>query len=213
MGARETNKSTRRQTILAAARALIRADRGGDFTMAALAETAGVSLATPYNLLGSKAQILMEIVREDIFEPVAGLAAPADEDLAGWVTDLARTLAGVYYPNRHFYRRMIVTLVAQESVDGQRAALDLSYRLFETLLQRLQDSGVLSAEVPAPILARHLAHSVSGSLQHRLMERGTETLMAREIETGVLLLLAGVCSDAQREGLLARLRQLSPASA
>ena len=210
MGIREDSKSARRQAILTAARALIQADRAGDFTMAALAETAGVSLATPYNLLGSKAQILLEIVREDIFEPVAGLAVPADRDLARWVAGLARTLAGVYYPNRHFYRRMIVTLVGQESAEGQRAALEFSYRMFETLLQRLHESGMLpAAAVPAPILARHLAHSVSGSLQHRLMERGTEALMAREIETGLLLLLAGVCSDAQRERLQARLRELS----
>lgn len=209
MGIREDSKSARRHAILAAARTLIQADRAGDFTMAALAETAGVSLATPYNLLGSKAQILLEIVREDIFEPVSHLAVPADADLAGWVTGLARTLAGVYYPNRHFYRRMIVTLVGQESAEGQRAALEFSYGLFETLLQRLHESGMLPAALPAPILARHLAHSVSGSLQHRLMERGTEALMAREIETGLLLLLAGVCSDAQRERLQARLRELS----
>jgi len=211
MGVRELNKAARRRAILEAARVMIRDDASHDFTMPSLAERAGVSLATPYNLFGSKSSILVEIVRADIFGQIADLGAPAGVSLADWVTGLARSLAGVYYPNRHFYRRMIVTLVAQESAEGQRAALDFSFRLYEGPLERLQNRGLLSSAVPATILAQHLAHGISGSLQHRLMQRGTQDLLRQELEMAILLVLTGLCTADERPAMLDRMRQLGAA--
>ena len=65
-----------------AARALILEGGRGDFSMPALAEAAGVSLVTPYNLFGSKANILLDRkVLSDMaikdaagFEKLVGLA-------------------------------------------------------------------------------------------------------------------------------------------
>src|ERR1700741_4085140 len=113
MGIRETQKNVRRQAILDAARTLIRDGKGDDFSMPDLAEKAGVSLVTPYNLFGSKSDILLEIARQDIFERAAEIDRLPCEQLPQWIGDLAATLARVYYRNRHFYRRMIVTMTAQ----------------------------------------------------------------------------------------------------
>ncbi len=209
MGARELQKTARRRAILDAARGLILDGKDRDFSMPTLAEKAGVSLVTPYNLFGSKSNILLEIVREDIFERVADIDALPCESLTQWIGAVSGALAAVYYRNRHFYRRMIVTLVAQESAEGQRAALEFSYRMFAAPLRRLQEAGALSSRIPAAIVARHLAHSVSGSLQHRLMERGSENLLRQEIETGLLLLLNGLAADGERRELLDRLAVVS----
>ncbi len=211
MSVRELQKNTRRRAILDAARTLILDGKDRDFSMPTLAETAGVSLVTPYNLFGSKSSILLEIVREDIFERVAEIDTLPADTLADWAAGLSRSLAHIYYRNRHFYRRMIVTLVAQENAESQRAALEFSYRMFETALKRLQADGKLPAEVPAGILARHFAHSVSGSLQHRLMQRGNEELLRREIEMGLLFLLAGACPDGERQVLRDRVGVLAAA--
>jgi AcrR family transcriptional regulator len=211
MSTRELRKTERRRLILDAARTLILDGKERDFSMPALAEKAGVSLVTPYNLFGSKSGILVEIVREDIFERIKAIAELEATSAAGWASELACLLARVYYRNRHFYRRMIVSLVAQESAEGQRAALEFSYAMFTLPLKRLQERGVISAVVPAEIIARHLAHSVSGSLQHRLMERGSEALLRQEIETGLLLVLAGISTDDERGAMLARIRVLAEA--
>jgi AcrR family transcriptional regulator len=209
MSVRELQKNTRRRAILDAARTLILDGKDRDFSMPTLAEKAGVSLVTPYNLFGSKSSILLEIVREDIFEQMAEIDTLPSDTLADWAAGLSRRLAHVYYRNRHFYRRMIVTLVAQENAVSQRAALEFSYRMFDTALKRLLAEGKLSAEIPADILARQFAHSVSGSLQHRLMERGNEELLRREIEMGLLFLLAGVCPDGERKALRDRVAALA----
>ncbi len=212
MSVRELQKNTRRRAILHAARSLILEGKDRDFSMLTLAEKAGVSLVTPYNLFGSKSSILLEIVREDIFERIAHVEALSSDSLAEWVAALSATLGRVYYQNRHFYRRMIVTLVQQQNAESQREALEFSYRTFETSLRRLQEQGVLPATVPAAVLARQFAHSVSGSLQQRLMQRGTEELLRIEIEMGLLFLLAGVCADNDRQSLRDRIVVLAGAS-
>ena len=209
MSVRELQKNSRRRAILDAARSLILDGKDRDFSMPTLAEKAGVSLVTPYNLFGSKSSILLEIVREDIFEQVMGIDTLPSGTLAEWAAGLAGGLAHIYYRNRHFYRRMIVTLVAQENAESQRAALDYSYRMFEAALNRLRDRGALPAEIPIDLLARQFAHSVAGSLQHRLMERGSETLLKQEIEMGLLFLLAGVCLDGERPMLRDRINGLA----
>lgn len=211
MSVRELQKNTRRRAILDAARSLILEGKDRDFSMLTLAEKAGVSLVTPYNLFGSKSSILLEIVREDIFERIAHVEALASDSLAEWIAALSATLGQVYYQNRHFYRRMIVTLVQQQNADSQRASLEFSYRTFENALSGLQARGTLPATVPAAVLARQFAHSVSGSLQQRLMQRGNEELLRREIELGLLFLLAGVCADADRLVLRDRIMVLAGA--
>ena len=211
MGIRETQKNVRRQAILDAARTLIREGKGDDFSMPDLAEKAGVSLVTPYNLFGSKSDILLEIARQDIFERAAEIDRLKCEQLPEWISDLATTLARVYYRNRHFYRRMIVTLTAQESAAGQRESSELSYGMFTPSIVRLQERGLLLSPLPASMIAQNLSHGVSGALQHRLMERGSEEGLRRDIEIAIILVLAGLCGAADRTVLLTRLEELGRA--
>ncbi len=208
MSIRESQKNARRVAILDAARALILEDKSRDFSMPDLAQKAGVSLVTPYNLFGSKSSILLEIARRDIFERAAEIDQLPCDRLPEWIAALAGTLAHVYYRNRHFYRRMIVTLVAQESAEGQREVLALSYGMFAPAVGRLQSRGILRATLPAAIVAQNLSHSVSGALQHRLMERLSEDALRRDIETAIILTLAGLCGEADRAELMARLGSL-----
>src|ERR1700760_3836107 len=209
MSVREAQKNTRSRAILDAARSLILDGKERDFSMLTLAEKAGVSLVTPYNLFGSKSSILLEIVREDIYAQIGHVEALGSDSLAEWVAALSATLGQVYFKNRHFYRRMIVTLVAQQNADTQRASLEFSYRTFENALKHLQQRGILPNPVPVDVLARQCAHSVSGSLQQRLMQRGTEALLRREIELGLLFLLAGICADGDRQVLRDRINELA----
>jgi hypothetical protein len=41
------------------------------------------------------------------------------------------------------------------------------------------------------------------------MQRGTEALLRREIELGLLFLLAGICADADRQILRDRINELA----
>lgn len=209
MSVREASKNLRRRAILDAARALILEDKSRDFSMPALAERAGVSLATPYNLFGTKADILLEIVREDIFERQSDIDDLPCEDLGDWIAAVAQTLSRVFYSKRHFYRRMIVTLTASESPETQMASAEFGYAMFEKPLARLLANKLLVDAAPPAILAQHISHCIGGALQRRLMERGGEEILRRDIEMALLLVLAGVCRPKDRASLHDRMIALN----
>jgi AcrR family transcriptional regulator len=58
MATHTENKARRREQILTAAKQLIAEAEDGDFSMEALAQTAGVAVVTPYKLFGSKGQVI-----------------------------------------------------------------------------------------------------------------------------------------------------------
>lgn len=64
---REAGKRERRKRIIRAAHDLIREDGSAGLSMRVLAERAGVSLATPYNLFGSKNAIIWSVL-DDVRE-------------------------------------------------------------------------------------------------------------------------------------------------
>jgi AcrR family transcriptional regulator len=93
------NKSRRKEQILRAARILLTEGESDDFSMEALATRAGVSLPTPYNLFGSKSQVIValhaweteafrrrigEIEEED---PIRRLLLAADEAMDSHLAD------------------------------------------------------------------------------------------------------------------------------
>jgi len=65
MGRREEAKSERRERIVRAARELIRETGDAGLSMRALAQRAGVSLTTPYNLFGSKRAIVLGALQDN----------------------------------------------------------------------------------------------------------------------------------------------------
>src|SRR5215216_6750354 len=91
-GRREQGKERRRRRILDAAAQLVEADGLDGLTMRRLSEAAGVSYATVYNLIGSKEDVLVALLRSGLEDLGAQLAAVASRD----PLDRARALvAGV----------------------------------------------------------------------------------------------------------------------
>lgn len=108
---RDQQKEARRLAILSAAEALIRERGDVHFSMLELATGAGVSLATPYNLFGTKSAILYALLNQSadrIFtnaepDPKGGLAA---QTLAS-----AASLAEVLSGDPAFYRPLYAFLM------------------------------------------------------------------------------------------------------
>jgi AcrR family transcriptional regulator len=213
MSTREAQKAERRGMILDAARALILEGARGDFSMPQLAAAAGVALVTPYNLFGSKAGILLAIARENIFEPMKEIQQLPCDDLPRFLSDLSSVLARVYHGDRHFYRRLIATLSAQDSAEGIRAVVRLNYERFEPLVERLLARKKLRPVLGKEILAQQFAHMIAAALQHRIITRGSEERLRLEFELGLILIVAGLAPAADRRNLLERARQIGQAIA
>ena len=91
-GRREQGKERRRRRILDAAAQLVEREGLDGLTMRRLSDAAGVSYATVYNLVGSKEDVLVALLRSGLEDLGAQLAAVASRD----PLDRARALvAGV----------------------------------------------------------------------------------------------------------------------
>jgi AcrR family transcriptional regulator len=207
MGKRELQKHVRRCAILDAARVLMQVGNDTDFSMPGLAKKAGVSLVTPYNLFGSKSNILLEVVRADVCTHTLEIDALPTDDLVDWVTEASRTLARAYYHDRRFYWRMTATLVTLEP-SAIREITHLYCRMFDGAVRRLQSAKQLRSVISAPTMSRYLSRIVSGSMEQYLSERGSLTGMMRELECGMLLIVFGWARIEHRARILARIRHL-----
>ncbi|MFT4800121.1 MAG: AcrR family transcriptional regulator, partial [Candidatus Azotimanducaceae bacterium] len=107
MGVREEGKNRRRDRITAAARSLIQSGDSG-FRMRALAEEAGVSIATPYNLFGSKQAILTAVMDADLSRFKQTLAMQRVDSLAMFSKTVAITRELIDL-DPQFYRNVMLT--------------------------------------------------------------------------------------------------------
>src|SRR6201993_775251 len=107
MGLREKQAGERRDRILAAARKLIRATGGTGFSMRALAEESEVSLATPYNLFGSKSGVLYALLNASLDRVDRAAITFSSSNAVERVLEVAGIAADVYTRDAAFYRPLM----------------------------------------------------------------------------------------------------------
>ncbi len=156
MGLREQQKATRRAQILRAARRLIRRGGADALSMRELAQAARLSHATPYNLFGSKADVLY------------GLMAQSLDDLDDAVRKLRQ-------------RDPIARIYAVIEVSCDQLIDDADY--FLPLMKALRDSG--DTTHPPRLAERCVANvrrTVESSIERGVIRDGVKPgLVARQI--------------------------------
>jgi AcrR family transcriptional regulator len=202
MGLREKRKLERRERILAAAQELIRATGSLGLSMRALATKAEVSLATPYNLFGSKGAMLHELrlsVLEKLQHEMDQLRSsdPLDDLL-----HIAELGAGTYASDPRFYRILMGALMASNIGihDGDLAGGSVT--LWQRPVEAAIRAGLLRADADARFVARDLVISFLGVLD--LWVRGVlegDGLRSQVLYAFTLTLL-GLATEKSRPKLL-----------
>ena len=202
MALSETAKAARRQRLVDSAHALIR-ESGAGFSMLQLAEHAGVSPATPYNLLGSKTEVLHHVIRDEFARFSQRLARQAQAerplDRLLQATDLVVTH---YADEPAFYRGLYRAALGTE-VRGMMS--DLGQTLWCQLVSQAVAAGDLSPRIPAAELTAVLLRAMAGTTQAWLAEDWPTDRFAAEMTRATRLLLLGLVSDADHARLLASL--------
>jgi AcrR family transcriptional regulator len=104
---RETNKNKRRDNIISAAERLIYRTQLTDFSMHDLADEAGVSMKTTYNLMGSKSKVLYVLLSVALDKiDVHPMSRPRPGDV-GSVIDMAEVPIGLFTGLPGFYRPLL----------------------------------------------------------------------------------------------------------
>jgi AcrR family transcriptional regulator len=213
VGLRETNKQLRRERILEAARDIIRSRGYEALNIRELAEAAGVTAPTIYNLIGNKTEIL-RCLAEDIEIELARLHEQSTaldpiakiEEVVHWV----RVSCG---RDERFSRELFRALDGQEAGPSRISVLHAGLWVAIEDCQRALDQRLLRGTITPEVLGRELASRVDQA-QH-LWLRGVCTLdeMERQALIGCCVTLAADATPALHERLVAKIRALQRAGA
>src|ERR1044071_4676275 len=165
MGLREQQTSQRRERILEAARRLIRKTGGTSFSMRALAEEAEVSLATPYNLFGSKGGVLYALLNASLENVDRAAVTYSSSKPVERVLEVAGIAADVYARDAAFYRPLMQFLLGVRDVDHRPRFLSQSLHRWKRTVQAAIRQRLIGESVDAELLARQLMINFIGGLE------------------------------------------------
>jgi AcrR family transcriptional regulator len=205
MSGREQAKARRRAQILNAAARMVEADGLDGLTMRRLSEAAGVSYATVYNLVGSKEDVLVAMLRAGLEDLGANLAAVDSAD----ALDRARAVvAGVV---EHFVARPALYRALVQAVhDPATGARGVSIRrrtiaLYESSIRDAIEQGSLRGDLEAHVLGVHVTLAVNGVIRRWAAGEIDARGFRAEADYALRVALLGVASPSTRTKLLAEL--------
>jgi AcrR family transcriptional regulator len=199
LGRRELGKASRRLRILKAARDMIRETGNTDLPMRALASRADVSLATTYNLFGSKRSLVLAVLEDerDFQQRFQGLQGCTGLDRLFAAHDLAFSY---YAADPDFYRVLWRALLNTSGPDETGLATPERLRETQALWQGLIASAVAEGDLAPPVsvaaLERTLAQLSAGALLFWVMGGLPTERLAPSVGLGYALALLGCATDA-----------------
>ena len=193
----EELKALRRAAILAAARDLMSDADGVSFSMRKLAQRADVSVATPYNLFGSKQAVLGALLKEDTNRLGAYLADQPGDEIETFFT-AAAVMSFAYEQEPAYHRNLISATYQSGGPDTRREMGASAVRLWCRLLENAMAAGYLSGDVSARVFAVTFGELLLTNIliwAHELIS--IEEMKARN-QFGVSMLLLGNATEKGR---------------
>jgi AcrR family transcriptional regulator len=201
---REAGKNERRRRIIRAARQLIRETGNAGLSMRALAVRAGVSLATPYNLFGSKRAIVLAVL-DDVREFQQRFSSFRSVDPLERIFMAIDIAMDFYLADPAFYKTLWAAVfdtgdeVRTQILDAKRDAF------WRGLVKNAADAGVLTSEINQSLLARHLDAHFRAVMLEWVVGDLPPAALAATARMGYALILKGACAADWRGPLQTRI--------
>lgn len=204
LGRREAGKEERRQRIIAAARTLIRETGSTGLSMRELARCAGVSLATPYNLFGSKAAVVLAVL-QDVRDFRDRFSRFRDRDPIDRIFAAVDLAIEFYLADPRFYRTLWQAVFGNAS--DVRAAIYNPKRdaFWRTLIDGAVEAGAIDPAIDPALLLNQLDHQFRAVMLAWVVGELPPPALAPAVRLGHALILRGAATDPWREPLAARL--------
>ena len=214
MNTRETNKAIRRRRILDAARQIL-ADGGyGDLTTRGLAEAAGVTVPTIYNLLGGKDEVLATLIAEGTERVWEQWTLPESNTSLDTVDAWFDACESVIANDEPATRAMVV---ASGRVAGLYTAHEdgrpegpawRAVAMATRLCSSLKDSGLLRGRISPETLGAQMFICFRDPLWDWGFGQIGLDEFKRRFARGVYMLLCSDATDTTRQGLINRIVKL-----
>jgi AcrR family transcriptional regulator len=203
IGRREAGKAERRERIIHAARELIRETGNAGLSMRVLAAKAGVSLATPYNLFGSKRAIVLAVLQDvrEFHDRFSHLRATDPLERIFVAIDIQ---IEIYVADPAFYKTMWAAVF--DTSDDLRATLWNPKRdaFWRGLIAAAAEAGALASEINQEWLQRQLDHLFRCIMLDWVVGILEVDAVAPAARHGYALILKGACTPEWRGPLHAR---------
>jgi len=165
VGRREQAKADRRLKIVRAARDLIRETGDTNLSMRMIAQRAEVSIATPYNLFGSKRAVVMAVL-EDERDFLHRFNSLKVDNAIDRLFEAHALGTGYFIQDPDFYRPLWKALLDTNGEDNTGLATperqEQTRAAWRWLLSCAQEEGLLHTGVPVGMLERTLSHLGNG---------------------------------------------------
>lgn len=198
----------RKQAILTAARAMLNRE---PLSMRKLAEAAGVSQATPYNLFGTKRQIFVDLYAAQRAELGARLDA-SDHPHA-----FSRMLHGVHlfgqelHAEPTFFRALMAVIYASAEEPEPSAEIEPGAAFWLHLVEAIKAEGLIAPSVNADAFTANFVYLLSGAtidwVNNRISVAQWETMVCY----GLTLAMLGTATPLIRPELEDRLQRYESA--
>jgi AcrR family transcriptional regulator len=209
-GLRERNKAKRRDAVLEAALDLFDRDDPAPVTTERIAHVAELSVATVYNLVGTREQLLMALIDRLIADLVATSRAvdPPADPIRGLRLFIELSV-DVLVTRPTAYRRIVLQLTAVASADLHTQLSPGT--LAATAFRHAQQSGAVRTDLDADALATQLYLSFNGALLRWAAGALTNDDFKTAALHGLATVLAAAATSKARSRALADLRELGGA--
>jgi AcrR family transcriptional regulator len=204
LGRREAGKAERRRRIIRAARDLIRETGNAGLSMRVLAARAGVSLATPYNLFGSRRAIVLAVLQDvrEFHDRFSHLRATDPLERIFLAVDIQ---IEIYLADPAFYKTMWAAVF--DVSDDLRATLWNAKRdsFWRSLIADAVEAGAIRREINQEWLQRQLDHLFRCIMLDWVVGRLGANAIALAAHHGYALVLKGACTSEWGGPLAARI--------
>lgn len=164
MNNRERNKAHNRNKILMAARELLKEGGLDGLSMRTLAERAQVSSRTPYNLFGSKTDVLLALLDDPLRQLRDRLPVVMATGALHASLNLVDEAYALYAPEIEYYRNIFWGVMTSDHPATRAANLERAQHVTLMLLAQAQARQELLPDTPLEALARHIMLSIAGLL-------------------------------------------------
>lgn len=209
---REKQRNVRMRNAVDAAESLIRRDGSTDFTMKELADLAGLSPATPFNLFGSKSGLLYALLNRcmdqlyDISASAAEVEDPFDSAL-----QVINSVAQHFASDPQFYRPLLRHLVGVADAEHRPAYLNRGIAVWHISLQALDEAGKFKGVIDKEHLSRVMVSHFLGVLDLWVQGELSDTEFPAQSVYGLAILLISVANTKERKTLLDRIEDVKSA--
>ncbi len=209
---RDKAKDMNRAKIRAAAESIIRNEGMDKLTMRRLAVEAGVSLRTPYNLFGSKTDVLVALLDGAKFDPFQNSperdARPILESLLGTLDQVEQFFGS----DEEYFRVVFREIMVSDHPDARIAAVDNVLAIGQVFTVQALTKGELMEGTDGFELGRHLGIQLTAILGMWASGFFSNEESIRQVRRGWAGILLNHCTNSSRPALEAAYHSTSSAT-